>query len=209
MEKILSRADTRVQVLEAIADSRSRHVFPEDLRPHIKKIVKSGKEKEIKALLGVYSKGYGFSKAPLLDSEDWTTLSQNAKENIRVATLSAFVQRLQNLDSYISKEVVDQILSFSDDSSDKVLAIFIPLLYAVAKTHYVDIDVTPLLTHKNNEVRYKAVALYLGYDLERESWSSPRNKPDLKKVAKLVSDSYNPISKLAEEYLDRAQSSRR
>ena len=217
VKKLMSREDTRFEILTVISNFShspySSYGFPEEFRPIFKKIVKTDNEKEIIALLNIYSKGYGFSVGSrksdtLLDDEDWAVLSKHPKEKIRLAALGAFVERLQTQNAYLGKDEVNRLLSFSEDTSEKVLSLFIPLLMAFRSVG-VDFDVQPLLTHKNNDVRHKAVALYLGYDLEKKKWTSPMEKPDLKIVAKLVSDAYSPIARLAEEYLDKAQSSRR
>lgn len=66
-----------------------------------------------------------------------------------------------------------------------------------------DLSLDQLMNHPSDEVRYRAVQIYLGYEGSgghfRTEYGRPR--PDLAVVAKYVSDSYGPIAELARTYL--------
>jgi len=207
MKDILSRADSRLQVLEAISKSSAHHTFPDTLRPQIKRILKGGKVNEIRALLRIFSRGYGFGEDDLLDKDDWIALSKDKKEKVRIEAVEAISEWLQNTRPHLDKEIAGSMLSFCNDPSSRVAETLVPVLDKLLKAS--DVELGAFLKNKNDNIRFRAVSFYLGYDPERSGWSRLMQKPDLKEVAKLVSDPFELISKLAEEYLDRAQSSRR
>jgi len=207
MKDILSRADSRLQVLEAISKSSAHHTFPDVLRPQIKRILKGGKVNEISALLRIFSRGYGFGEDDLLDEDDWIALSKDKREKVRIEAVEAISEWLQNTRPHLDKEIAGSMLSFCNDPSNKVAETLVPVLHKLLKAS--NVELSSFLKNKNDNVRFWAVSFYLGYNPKGPSWSTLMQKPDLKEVAKLVSDPFELISKLAEKYLDRAQSSRR
>jgi hypothetical protein len=169
--------------------------------------LKGGKVNEISALLRIFSRGYGFGEDDLLDKDDWIALSKDKREKVRIEAVEAISEWLQYTCSHLDKEIAGSMLSFCNDPSSTVAETLVPVLHKLLKAS--DVELNYYLKNKNDNVRFRAVSFYLGYDPERSMWLISRHKPDLKEVAKLVSDPFKLISKLAEKYLDRAQSSRR
>jgi hypothetical protein len=208
MREVLLHSAMRIKVLNDMSDQSSmwKHSFPEALRPELKKLMREGSIKEIQSLLHLYANGCDFAgKEPLIDNDDWIALIKDKRENVRLAAAQAIVERLDDRDYYLDDGLASTLLVFFDDISEKVLAAIAPILPRIVNVRGVDFE--SLLKSKNDSIRYRAVCIYLGYNPEMNAWSSGR-RPDLKEVARLVSDPFEPISKLAEAYLDRKQSPR-
>ncbi len=210
MNAMLQRKGTRLQALETVANISSLYRSPSLPTQHqtrIRAILREGKSKEINAITRMFSAGIDYSdKTPLLGKAELLILTKDKNESNRVAVLKAIHERLQKSDSFVDSELAKGLLPLSKDTSEKVIDALVPILEYLSSQRYNATDLTPLLTSKNDRVRYVAVCQYLGYT--STGWVMGR-KVDLKRVAKLMSDPYGPISKIAGEYLDKAQSSER
>ncbi len=120
----MSKADTRILLLEAIAASRYTHSFPEEMRSEFKDILRRGDVKEVSALLHIFSSGHGYlgeyKAEPLLDDDDWKTLLRDKNEKNRLAAAEVMVQWLENPEIHLTPELANTLLLFSNESCDNV-----------------------------------------------------------------------------------------
>jgi len=99
------------------------------------------------------------------------------------------------------KSLSEKIMPLLSDKSKSVTEAVLTAFNGLVNNS--DLSLDQLMDHPGDEVRYRAVQIYLGYEGSgrpfRREYGRPT--PDLAVVAKYVADSYGPVAELARTYL--------
>ena len=213
---ILKHKDSSIRLkgLQVLVNYPSSQLLPiEIMQPILKQFVKKGTDEEVLACLDIFSKGLCFGRDDsgkdklILDGEDLKTLSRHQNKKIRLAAVEAATSLMDRADprashraSHVSEDIVLGLVSFLEDEDNEVLVALATPLVIAAKSYALYNE--SFLKAKNDRARFIGVLLYLRYDLVKKRFRGLEGaEPDLTVVAKLTSDSFPPIAKIAEEYI--------